>query len=102
MNNHVDIITHLITQDEGKSAQDILRLAYELGEKRRDYNGDIQYCNGKMEEHLRFIDFPERDSIESTINALCAAYDYAAYVDGFQSGAALILGLLKGSGQMIE
>ena len=41
------------------------------------------------------LEFRKQDRILSTVNALCAAYDYAGFAEGFRRGGELILRLME-------
>lgn len=95
MNRQKERIKQLLVQDNTEDLQAFLHTFYELHETRTDYTGELRRCSLVLESQLDVLEFEEKGSISSTVNALCAAYDFAAFTEGFQKGATLILSLLS-------
>ena len=76
--------------------EDYIRILYEACEKHPYCNeADILQIREELEAHLADMAFRQQDCILSTVNALCATYDYAGFSEGFRRGSELILRLLE-------
>ena len=95
MNRHTKKIKQLFVQGNTDDLEAFLQLTYDLYENRADRTGEIQRCSLVLENQLNILNFAEKDSISSAVSALCAAYDFSAFTEGFQRGATLILSLLS-------
>lgn len=94
MVSSINAIRKLLGEQEIAQAQDFLNLVYQYYENRNDPSGDIRRYTQELEKRTGFLDFPQQDAICCAANALCSAYDFAAFTEGFQRGAALTLSLL--------
>ena len=75
-----------------KELQDYIRILYEACEKHPYANErDIMQIREELEGYVDGLEFRKQDRILSTVNALCAAYDYAGFSEGFRRGGELIL-----------
>lgn len=69
-----------------------IRIVYEACEKHPYCNeADIRQIREELEGYVDGLEFRKQDRILSTVNALCAAYDYAGFSEGFRRGGELIL-----------
>ena len=69
-----------------------IRILYEACEKHPYCNeSDIRQIRDELEGYVDGLEFRKQDRILSTVNALCAAYDYAGFSEGFRRGGELIL-----------
>ena len=69
-----------------------IRILYEACEKHPYCNeADIRQIRDELEGYVDGLEFRKQDRILSTVNALCAAYDYAGFSEGFRRGGELIL-----------
>ena len=74
--------------------QEILNGEYEYRDRKQLCRKEYRRYLQKIENALSAMDFSQRDEILSSVNALCAEYEYAAFMDGYQRGAKLILSFL--------
>ena len=82
--------------EEKMELQDYIRILYEACEKHPYCNeADIRQIRDELERYVVDLEFRKQDRILSTVNALCAAYDYAGFAEGFRRGGELILRLLE-------
>ena len=95
MDTYIDQIQQILSQGETPDLKSFLNLIYFRCEKRGDPDGEIQRTTKELEKYVADLDFPIADPVLSAVNALCAEYDYAAFTEGFQTGASLILSLLQ-------
>lgn len=75
---------------------DLLRAIYECyacGNNEKRYG--LQIYLEKFDVLMEDLPFSQKDAITSARNALCAKYEEAAFLDGFRSGAGMILELLQ-------
>ena len=73
-----------------------IRIVYEACEKHPYCNeADIRQIREELEGYVDGLEFRKQDRIISTVNALCAAYDYAGFSEGFRRGGELILRLME-------
>ena len=73
-----------------------IRIVYEACEKHPYCNeADIRQIREELEGYVDGLEFRKQDRILSTVNALCAAYDYAGFSEGFRRGGELILRLME-------
>ena len=73
-----------------------IRIVYEACEKHPYCNeADIRQIREELEGYVDGLEFRKQDRIMSTVNALCAAYDYAGFSEGFRRGSELILRLME-------
>jgi hypothetical protein len=87
---------HLLQQEDSMVLEDYIRILYEACEKHPYCNeADILQVREELEAHLADMAFRQQDCILSTVNALCATYDYAGFSEGFRRGSELILRLLE-------
>ena len=87
---------HLPQQEDTMVLEDYIRILYEACEKHPYCNeADILQVREELEAHLADMAFRQQDCILSTVNALCATYDYAGFSEGFRRGSELILRLLE-------
>ena len=64
-------------------------------EERTSRNKDqIKACSDELNRRLEILPFEQENAIGMACMSLCAEYEHAAFTDGFQKGAALILSLL--------
>ena len=76
--------------------QEYIRILYETCEKHPYCNEeDIRQAREELERYVEDLEFRKQDQILSTVNALCATYDYAGFSEGFRRGAELILEMKK-------
>ena len=95
MNDYIKTTKELLKQGSPIQLAEILAVVYDLCEKRE--NVDSQLLDAYLEQietHLEGMPFDRADEVRCAINAMCVEYDTAAFTDGFQKGAALILSLL--------
>lgn len=77
---------------------DFLDSVYEYCEKRENVNKQlIERYLQELDEQIGDLPFERRNAIGCACFALCAEYEHAAFTDGFQKGAWLILNLLQKS-----
>lgn len=99
MNLYAEKIKQILPQYHACDFQKFLQAMYEIRETRSDPYGEIERCSISLskvlEPYLQNLDFAEQDAISCAINALCSAYDYTAFTEGFQLGAGSILQLLE-------
>ena len=73
-----------------------IRILYDACEKHPYCNeADIRQIRNELEGYVVDLEFRKQDRILSTVNALCATYDYAGFSEGFRRGIELILRLLE-------
>ena len=73
-----------------------IRIVYEACEKHPYCNeADIRQIREELEGYVDGLEFRKQDRILSTVNALCAAYDYAGFSEGFRRGGELLLRLME-------
>ena len=83
---------HLPQQEDTMVLEDYIRILYEACEKHPYCNeADILQVREELEAHLAEMAFRQQDCILSTVNALCATYDYAGFSEGFRRGSELVL-----------
>ena len=86
---------HLPQQEDTMVLEDYIRILYEACEKHPYCNeADILQVREELEAHLADMAFRQQDCILSTVNALCATYDYAGFSEGFRRGSELVLRLV--------
>mgnify|MGYP003300851322 CR=1 FL=1 len=92
MKQTIQKLHRLLEQEEGLALQDYIRILYEACEKHPYCNeADILQVREELEAHLADMAFRQQDCILSTVNALCATYDYAGFSEGFRRGSELVL-----------
>ena len=97
MNTYIEKIQEILNQKDHMELQRFLRLVYFSIPRRDDLSGQLA-CKEKAWNHLLSgLDFPLRNAIECATNDLHAEVEYAAFTEGFQRGAELILALLTRS-----
>ena len=85
-----------LEQGDSMGLQEYIRILYEACEKHPYCNeADIRQIRDELEEYVVDLEFRKQDRILSTVNALCAAYDYAGFAEGFRRGGELILRLME-------
>lgn len=95
MNTYIEKAKRLL-QKEPLELMDFLDNVYEYCENRINRNEDeIRAWNRALNQAMEGLPFEQEDAVSCACCALCAQYEYAAFTDGFQKGAALILGLLE-------
>lgn len=75
---------------------DLLQAIYEChacGNNERRYGLQLYFEN--FDALIEDLPFAKTDAIISARNALCAKYEEAAFLDGFRTGAGLVLELLQ-------
>lgn len=95
MNTYIENAKKLL-QKEPVELSEFLDSVYEYCENRINRNEDkIKEYSDELNRALEGLSFEQEDAIGCACHALCAEYEYSAFTDGFQKGAALILGLLE-------
>ena len=77
-----------------RQLQQLMKREYGEYEETQQPNEKMKQSAKAVEQHLSGLTFAEKDEILSRMNAICAEYEYAAFVDGYLRGARLILSLL--------
>ena len=92
MKQTIQKLHRLLEQEEGLALQDYIRILYEACEKHPYCNeADIRQVREELEGDVGDLEFRRQDRILSTVNALCATYDYAGFSEGFRRGSELVL-----------
>ena len=74
--------------------EEYIRVIYEACESHPCCNdADILHTREKLEKAVEGLEFRKQDHILSTVNELCADYDYSGFLEGFRRGAELALEL---------
>lgn len=95
MNTYMETIKGLLAKGPDDLI-DFLDSVYEYCEKRENINQQqIDQYLQELDEQTGDLPFARSNAISCTCFALCAEYEYAAFTDGFQKGAWLILNLLQ-------
>lgn len=95
MNTVLEKMKLICSSSESTDLQTILKSVYFFHEKRKDFTGNIHRYSSELDSKLDGLDFSVADPVRCCVNALCAEYDYAAFTEGFQAGASLILAFLE-------
>lgn len=75
---------------------DLMYAIYELyASESTDKRHESQIDFADFDALIEDLPFAKLDAITSARNALCAKYEEAAFLDGFRTGAGLILELLQ-------
>ena len=95
MNNYINKAKELLLK-EPLALREFLDSVYVYCEEREDPNkAEIRQCMEELNNLLEPLPFMQKDAIGCACMALCCESEYAAFTDGFQKGAALILSLLS-------
>ena len=87
---------HLPQQEDTMVLEDYIRILYEACEKHPYCNeADIRKVREELEGYVGDLEFRRQDRILSTVNALCATYDYAGFSEGFRRGSELVLRMME-------
>ena len=82
--------------ESSTALEDFLDCSYDFCVKRKNINEeDIRQHMQELDAAIENLPFPQKNAIGCACYALCGAYEYAAFTDGFQKGAGLILNLLE-------
>ena len=92
MNQMTQKLHSLLEQEDTMVLEDYIRILYEACEKHPYCNeADIRKVREELEGYVGDLEFRRQDRILSTVNALCATYDYAGFSEGFRRGSELVL-----------
>lgn len=85
---------HRLERRKALGLDDYIRTLYEACEC-RPYCNEADICRtlDELEAYLEDMEFRRQDRILSTVNVLCACFDYAGFSEGFRRGAELALEL---------
>lgn len=97
MNTYIEKIQKILNQKNHMELQRFLRLVYFSIPRRDDLSGQLACKEKAWSRILSGLDFPLRDAIDCAANELHAEVEYAAFTEGFQRGAELILAFLTRS-----
>ena len=92
MNQTIQKLHNLLEQGNAMLLQDYIQILYEACENHPYCNeADIREVREELEGYVGDLEFRRQDRILSTVNALCATYDYAGFSEGFRRGSELVL-----------
>ena len=92
MNQMTQKLHSFLEQEDSMVLEDYIRILYEACEKHPYCNeADIREVREELEGYVGDLEFRRQDRILSTVNALCATYDYAGFSEGFRRGSELVL-----------
>ena len=96
MNQMMQNLRCLLEQGEHLDLDSYIRILYTACEKHRYCNEtDIARVREELEAYVEGLEFRKQDRILSTVNALCACFEYAGFSEGFRRGSELILELQR-------
>jgi len=96
MNQTIQRLRCALEQEESIDLKEYIRILYEACVNHPyDNEDDIREIREELEGYMEGLEFRRQDRILSTVNALCASYDYAGFSEGFRRGSELLLRLAE-------